>query len=284
MKQLILFLWMKLKNSCIKVNPEYTTYMKKTFLLLIAASFTAIASFAQCVPDTSITHNDPGVYPDSATNLPHAIVGIPYSTVIQLKVLTDTTTMIGPITVPVTIDSIIATNITGLPPGYVYNCTPPTCVFLGGSDACILLQGPAPTPQDIGTVYPIHVAVTVYGHVTGTGTTLPPQSSNVDYYYIQVDDNVGLPTVDMNKFDVLQNYPNPFHGITTVSFVSPKASLVSIKVSNMLGKTVSTKTQYAKSGINRIMLNSKDFGPGIYFYTISNDKNSVTKRMIVVNE
>src|SRR5438046_195158 len=108
--------------------------MKKIFLLVVAVAFAGSTSFAQCVPDTSITHNDPGVYPDSATNLPHAIVGIPYSTVIQLKVLTDTTTMIGPITVPVTIDSIIATNVSGLPAGYTYNCTPSTCVFLGGSD------------------------------------------------------------------------------------------------------------------------------------------------------
>ncbi len=258
--------------------------MKKIFLFIASACIVSFSSFAQCVPDTGITHNEPGVYPDSATNLPHSIVGIPYYTVIQLKVLTDTTTMIGPITVPVTIDSIVAINITGLPPGYAYNCTPPTCVFPGGSDGCILLQGPAPTPQEIGMVYQIHVEVMVYGHITGTGTSLPAQASNIDYYFIQVDDNVGISSASHSKFEVLQNNPNPFHGISTVEFNSPKASIVTVKVSNMLGKTVSTKMILAKSGINRIMFNSKEFEPGIYFYTISSDKNSVTKRMIVGSE
>lgn len=258
--------------------------MKKIFLALCALGITSLASFAQCVPDTSITHNDPGVYPDSATNLPHAIVGIPYSTVIQLKVLTDTSTMIGPITVPVTIDSIISTSITGLPPGYTYNCTPASCVFLGGSDACILLQGPAPTPPEIGMVYQIHVEVEVYGHITGTGTTLPPQSSNIDYYFIQVDDNVGISALSPSKFDVLQNNPNPFHGTSVVEYTTPAAAPVTIKVSNMLGKVVSTRLVWAKGGINKIMFNAKDFEPGIYFYTISNEKYSVTKRMIVDNE
>ncbi|CAN5442906.1 hypothetical protein BH11BAC1_BH11BAC1_22300 [soil metagenome] len=258
--------------------------MKKNLLFLVAAGLISFGSFAQCVPDTSVTHNEPGVYPDSATNLPHAIVGIPYSTVIQLKVLTDTTTMIGPITVPVTIDSIIATNIAGLPAGYTYNCTPITCVFLGGSDACILLQGPAPTGAEIGMVYNIHVEVTVYGHITGTGTTLPAQSANVDYYYIQVDDNVGISSLGSSKFEVLQNNPNPFHGISTVEYVSPKASMITVKVSNMLGKTIFTKMVWAKSGMNKITFNAKEFEPGIYFYTISSDKNSVTKRMIVDNE
>ena len=258
--------------------------MKKIFLSLVAAGLITANTFAQCVPDTSITHNDPGVYPDSATNLPHSIVGIPYSTVIQLKVLTDTSTMIGPITVPVTIDSIIATSISGLPPGYTYNCTPATCTFLGGSDACILLQGPAPTPQEVGMVYMIHVQVSVYGHITGTGTTLPSQSSNIDYYYIQVDDNVGISSAGQNKFEVLQNNPNPFHGMSSVDFFSPKASRVDLKVSDLLGKTVYTKVIWAKTGINRIMLNAKDFQPGIYFYTVGSDRNSVTRRMIVVNE
>jgi hypothetical protein len=258
--------------------------MKKLLLSLIAVTITGFASYAQCVPDTSITHNDPGVYPDEITNLPHAIVGIPYVTTIQLKVLTDTTTMIGPITVPVTIDSIIAITITGLPPGYTYTCTPPTCVFLGGSDACILLQGPAPAPNEVGMVYQIHVEVMVYGHITGTGTTLPPQASNIDYYFIQVDDNVGITAGSFAKFDVLQNKPNPFHGISTVEFTSPAASGVTLKVSNMLGKVVSTKTLWAKSGVNKIALNAKDYQPGIYFYTIGNEKNSVTRRMIVVNE
>jgi hypothetical protein len=204
--------------------------MKKLLLLLVAAGLTGAASFAQCVPDTSITHNDPGVYPDSATNLPHSIVGIPYQTTIQLKVLTDTIAIIFTQPVPVTIDNVTVNAVTGLPPGYSYSCTPATCIFPGGSDACILLQGPAPTPPEVGMVYMIHVEVVVSGHITGTGTQVPSQTQNIDYYYIQVDDNVGLIPVSSSRFEVMQNNPNPFHGISMVEFSTPSSSMITLKM------------------------------------------------------
>ena len=258
--------------------------MKRIVLLLF--TFTAISFFsaAQCVPDTSITHNDPGIYPDSVTNLPHAIVGIPYSTTIQMKVLTDTVVIIFGQPVPVTIDDVTINSVTGLPPGYTYSCTPANCVFPGGADACVLLQGPAPTPQQVGMVYQLSVEATATGHITGTGTAVPPETQIIDYYYIQVDDNVGIHSLNGNKFDVSQNTPNPFSGLSEVNFNSPHAALTTIKVSNMLGEEVSSKVILSKTGINKIMFNAKDFEPGIYFYTISSDKNSVTKRMIVNNE
>lgn len=254
--------------------------MKKIVTFFVSICMAALSAHAQCVPDTSITHNDPGVYPDSATNLPHAIVGIAYQTTIQLKVLTDTT-VLG---FPVTIDDITVNTVSGLPPGYSYTCTPANCIFPGGSDACIFLQGPAPTPNMVGQVFQIHVEVTVSGHITGTGTTVPSQTQSIDYYFIQVDDNTGIVSMSPGKFEVSQNIPNPYHGVSTVQFNSPGTSEVTLKVSNMLGKTVSTRSILVKAGINKIMFNAKDFEPGIYFYTISNGSSSVTRRMIVDNE
>jgi hypothetical protein len=253
--------------------------MKKIFTFLAALCLTSLLAQSQCVPDTSITHNQPGVYPDQVTNLPHAIVGIPYQTTIQMKVLTDTT-----IGIPITIDAITVNTVTGLPPGYSYTCTPANCIFPGGSDACVLLQGPAPVPNQVGMVYTIHVEVTASGHITGTGTAVPDQNQSIDYYFIQVDDNVGIISLNKDKFDVLQNVPNPFHGVSSIQFSSPSSSMITLKVSNMLGKTVSSKTILSKSGINKIMFNAKEFEPGIYFYTLSNGISSVTKRMIVVSE
>jgi len=255
--------------------------MKKIALILIAFAAISLTAAAQCVPDTSITHNDPGIYPDSATNLPHSIVGIPYSTTIQMKVLTDTIVVIFGQNIPVTIDDITVTTVTGLPPGYTYSCTPANCVFPGGSDACVLLQGPAPTPQEVGMIYQLHVEATATGHITGTGTAVPPETQSIDYYYIMVDDNVGIHSYNANKFEVSQNKPNPFSGLSEIEFNSPHAAMTTIKVSNMIGEVVSSREVLAKSGINKIMFNAKDFKPGVYFYTISSDKNSVTKRMIV---
>ena len=115
--------------------------MKKIFLL-IAMTFAIVNSgSAQCTPDTSITHNVPGIYPDTLVGLPHSYVGVPYMTDIQVKVFTNTTYM----GVPATIDSLVVISVAGLPPGFGYSNTPSSGVFPGGSDACILLSGAAPS-------------------------------------------------------------------------------------------------------------------------------------------
>src|SRR5688572_14836194 len=166
-------------------------------------------SFAQRTPDLSITI--PGIYPDSATGLPSGTVGIPYSEVIQAKVLTDTT-LNG---LPVVITSITISAVTGLPPGLSYACNPANCIFPGGSNGCILLSG---TPTAAGT-FNINVDVSVAGTIFGIPA--PPQTSSIDYYVINIDVNSGVGNDLANlKFDLLQNKPNPAVNYTDVSFTS----------------------------------------------------------------
>ncbi len=253
--------------------------MKKILLLVVYICVAMSATYAQCVPDPTITHNVTGIYPDSATGLPHAIVGDPYSATIQLKVVHDTT-YLGQ---PATVDSILITSVScSYPGGITYLCTPSTCHFVGGSDACILLQAPAPTAGMAGLTYPIIVHVTAYGHVLGG---IPASiSDNINRYNITVDPNVGVASLSLTKFDVAQNIPNPFKESTMISFSSPSEDLMTLKISNLLGKVVYTKPVHAQKGLNKIELDSKDFYPGIYIYNIGNSKGSVTRRMIVSNE
>ena len=63
--------------------------MKKSLFVFICLLFFSAASQAQCIPDTSITHNVPGAYPDTVQNLPHAVVAIPYSADIQVTQLSN---------------------------------------------------------------------------------------------------------------------------------------------------------------------------------------------------
>src|SRR2546430_4948284 len=99
----------------------------KKFLLLTAAAFVLLVKgFSQpCTPDISITK--PGIFPDSATNLPHAVVGTPYSTVMQVRVPHDTTVIIFSQSINITIDSIVLKSFTGFPSGYTNACNPSTC-------------------------------------------------------------------------------------------------------------------------------------------------------------
>jgi hypothetical protein len=49
----------------------------------------------------------------------------------------------------------------------------------------------------------------------------------------------------------------------------------------MLGKQIMNRTIKAERGQNAISLNAEKFIPGIYFYTITEGKNSITRKMIV---
>jgi hypothetical protein len=245
--------------------------MKKLLsVIIIAAAFQVSNSNAQCIPDVTIT--TPGIYPDSATNLPGGTVGIPYSEDIQARVLTDTS-LSG---LPVIITSITLSSVTGLPPGLSYSCTPASCVFPGGSNGCMLLSG---TPTTAG-VYPLIVELTVNGTIFGT--PVPPQVSTLDYYSITIDVNSGIAGAASSvKFDLLQNTPNPASTYTDVTFSTPVAGDFTFKMYNMIGKEVLKQNLRGMAGMNTTRLNVEDMTPGVYMLSIENGTNVVTRRIIV---
>ena len=62
--------------------------IKKLLLSLIIVPFLGISvALCQCSPDPQYT--SPGVNPDSATGLPHAIAGVNYSTTMTVNVPED---------------------------------------------------------------------------------------------------------------------------------------------------------------------------------------------------
>lgn len=73
-------------------------------------------------------------------------------------------------------------------------------------------------------------------------------------YLLKPDFTVGIDEIyEMlpDKFQLYQNFPNPFNSQTKIEFVIPQISDVSAKVYNILGKEVTT-------------LANKDYSPGIY--------------------
>jgi hypothetical protein len=230
-------------------------------------------SAGQCTPDPVATGGIPGIYPDSLTGIPHATVGIPYSTVFQIKVPVDTT-YLG---LPAIIDSINVTGVTGLPSGFSYACNPGSCSFPGGSDGCFVLEGSAPTSGQIGS-YPLIVNLMVYGRVLGVPQSLP--SSN-DNYTLYIDQNVGVSSLVPSGFFVSQNLPNPFGNTTEVIVGSPSADRITVTVADLLGNIVRNESYQVQKGQNRLQFRADDFSSGVYLYTITNGKQSYTRRMIV---
>jgi hypothetical protein len=241
-----------------------------SFLFLLIVSLSASA---QCVPDTSITHNDPGIYPDSATGLPHAVVGIAYNTDIQVKVLSDTS-YLG---LPAIVDSINVTGVTGMPSGFAYSCFPANCSFPGESDACILLYGSAPTAGMVGN-YPIVVHMTIYGKVFGVPQTLQQDNSS---YSITIDNNVGIGNVNSTVFSVSQNLPNPASSSTRIPVTVPHNGTAHLTISNLIGRIIYSHDVQVTKGANYIPFNTSELNPGIYLYSVSFGNAVQTRRMIV---
>lgn len=235
-------------------------------ILFILDSFSPLHS--QCVPNTSITV--PGIYPDSATGLPAGNVGTLYSEVMQARVPVDTTYN----GLPAIINSIDVVSITGLPPGVSYTCTPTLCVFQGGTNGCVLLQG---TPTLAGS-YPLTVDLMANGTVFGFPVQLPQQ---LTYYVITINGPLGIPSSSHTKFVVEQNKPNPFSNFTEIKYTQDINGPVELKIYNLLGREVLHKIYDSQKGNNTIKLDARTLTAGVYMYTLSNGIKSETRRMVI---
>jgi hypothetical protein len=77
------------------------------------------------------------------------------------------------------------------------------------------------------------------------------------------------------EFSISQNYPNPFNPSTTIKYGIPEASLVTIKVYNMLGQEVTTLVDGPKeAGYHQVQFTPRGKASGAYFYRMSAHPNS----------
>jgi hypothetical protein len=144
---------------------------------------------------------------------------------------------------------------------------------------------------------------TKIGFVTGHGTTLAPQSySFVDHsvpfgeysYQIKQIDLDGtaetFPAMNVTvgvtpeKAVLGQNFPNPFNPSTTIDFVVPMTGHVEVRVYNVLGQEVSTLFNGTAEGgrIHTAQFNASNLSSGLYFYTLTTDGKTYTKRMLLM--
>jgi hypothetical protein len=88
-----------------------------------------------------------------------------------------------------------------------------------------------------------------------------------------------LPTV----FALNQNYPNPFNPSTKISFDLPKASNVKLSIFNVLGQEVTVLVnEKMEAGSHQIEWDASARASGLYFYRISADNFTETKKMMML--
>ena len=85
------------------------------------------------------------------------------------------------------------------------------------------------------------------------------------------------------EFVLSQNYPNPFNPSTTINYYVPKESYVSIKVYDFLGREITTLVSEMKStGSYELLFNASSLPSGTYFYVMTADSYSDTKKMVLL--
>lgn len=85
------------------------------------------------------------------------------------------------------------------------------------------------------------------------------------------------------NFILEQNYPNPFNPSTNLEFGISKSGFASLKIYDMLGKEVVTLVNSNLTpGTYKYEFNASGLSSGIYFYTLSADGFTQTKRMSLI--
>ena len=153
------------------------------------------------------------------------------------------------------------------------------------------------TPGVMVTNYPGQVAYHSY-------TYLQIADSNVNtpgwYYITSSDTTVGIYLIRAyvslitgvkqgmeltpKTFSLSQNYPNPFNPSTMINYSIPKASLVAIKVYDVLGREVKTLVNEEKSAGNYSVQFSANSGyaSGVYFYRMQAGNFVQTKKLLLL--
>jgi len=80
--------------------------------------------------------------------------------------------------------------------------------------------------------------------------------------------NIALQTKDKTNFSV---YPNPAKTTATIAFNA--TGNCKIKLTDISGRVLQTKTVTAVNNKNTVQLNVGRYAPGVYFVTVSNEKN-----------
>ena len=104
-------------------------------------------------------------------------------------------------------------------------------------------------------------------------------------YEIDIRQLTNIEDVDytIKGFELLQNYPNPFNPSTSINYILPKDSFVTIEIFNSLGQKVeqlvSTQQSAGKYVVN---FDGSNMSSGTYFYKLTTPSFSETKKMTLI--
>ena len=90
------------------------------------------------------------------------------------------------------------------------------------------------------------------------------------------------PNLQETTLNLEQNYPNPFHSVTTIKYTVPVASKVAIKIYDLIGKEIECLVNEEKpTGTYEVTWHAGNLPGGVYFYQINAGGLIETKKMVL---
>ncbi|MBS1494920.1 MAG: T9SS type A sorting domain-containing protein [Bacteroidetes bacterium] len=116
--------------------------------------------------------------------------------------------------------------------------------------------------------------------VGAEGTILKTTNGGGQGFPIGINSNT---TEIASKFRLSQNYPNPFNPVTTIKYDLPFSNNVTLKIYGLLGNEIETLVnEKQNAGRYSVNFNASSLPSGVYYYKLTTDKFSETKKMLLV--
>jgi len=248
---------------------------------------------------------------DTLTAFPHAMAGMDFTADVTIRVPVDTALYYdldnnGEIDQAteyfegVSIASMNIADIVGLPIGFSWECVGGVsdspelgdCAWSGGDFGCISIKSDGPVNGLLAgngvQAYPINVILDVSASYLVFGTIPYPVNTQVndllDYFVLVVDDGNNVSSseiIDSRNFKLISAYPNPAKDHFRIQYGNDNMSDVSVNMYDILGNIVVSETHKSAIGYNEILFNSDNLKAGIYTFTLSNDTQSITERIVI---
>ncbi len=99
----------------------------------------------------------------------------------------------------------------------------------------------------------------------------------------EYSDEIEVEVEILSKYELSQNFPNPFNPSTTIKFSLAESGMVEMEVYNTLGERVTRLiNQEMDKGNHTIEFNAGNLPSGIYFYKLVSGNFSQVKRMVLI--
>ncbi|GEM_PF-385431 len=247
-----------------------TRYVFHTCIVILTLCVVSIQSMAQCVPDA----NSGGLYsPSQDEGIPDGAIGLNYEAIITVNVPSDTV-IFG---IAGDLDSAVLTNVSGLPPGFQYECVPASCGFPGGEQGCILLTGFTDDEANAGD-WVIEGSFTFHAQQGPVPVTFPFTEELYTLTLNTIPASVSEVDVESLRFSI---GPNPVNKYSTLTYDLPASGAVKVVVYNLVGRSVYKEGIDGRKGENLLRMNGMSLDAGIYFLELSQGNYTRSARFII---